>query len=170
MNKEEPTERQKGESPQAYAAFREYLHNRIITEAYIAYMTNNPTVMTSEKAFLSWASKYHWVERSRLADIEDEMETRRQERKLIIGNARTMENVSLELMCKCLDNFDLRLKDMTPSELAKFMKIGVDISMKHTPTNPQVVVNVDNNASSSVDISDKVLKELGKKLSGDVDD
>jgi len=170
FDKKNPTIRQKGESIPAYAAFKEYLIERRIPTAYDNFLLHNPDALTTIKGFISWSSKYEWNARAILHDVMEEIELRRQTRAVGTANSRTAESVSKELMEVCLDEFALRKDNMTPSEIAKFLKIGVDVNDRWVINDqPQVVVNVDS-SPATVEISDEVLRELGKQLASDTDE
>ena len=161
-----PTIRQKGESIQAFAAFEAYNADRRIPAAYNNFMSANPDALTTIKGFISWASKYEWQARVNLGDIMEELEIRRQTRVMGGTNSRTAEEISKELMAVCMDEFDLRKDQMTPADIARFMKIGVGVNDRWIAKNqPSVIVNVDSSATATIEVSDEVLRELGKKMS-----
>lgn len=171
FDKQNPTIRQKGESIPAHKAFLEYLTERRIPTAYNSFILNNPDALTTIKGFLGWSTKYEWQARVVLHDVTEEIELRRQIRAAGTVNSRTAENVSRELMEVCIDEFTLRKDNMTPSEIAKFLKIGVDVNDRWVAKNePQVVVNVGDNSTNTVEVDDKVLRELGKRMSSEDDD
>ena len=167
MDQKNPIIRQKGESPQAYRAFEEYLSERRFTEAYNNFMLNNPDALTTQKTFLVWRNKYEWDDRVQAYDLEHEVEVMRQTRFKGIDNLSSAEDISKAIFGAVLEEFDIRKSGMTDADMSKFLKIAADINLRATKDNPQVVVNVENSASASVDVSDEVLREIGKRMAGE---
>lgn len=148
-----------GEKPGQYKAYMAYRETGDIESGYKRYMQENLHAGLSFKGYLNLATKFHWVVRSNNYHEAEELRIRQSTRRKNLYNNLTAEDVKKELFTVCLEQIDLN-PDMEHNDIAKYLKIAVDIGKVH---DEGVIVNVQQN-QGIVDIDDSILKELGKKL------
>ena len=166
-----PMDRRRGEGRLQYLAFNSFIKMRKLPEAYHDYMQENLGALTTEVTFYNWSSKFKWSERLRDIDIDNEVRVRSETRRKGLDNLNSAEDVAKELMTICLDEFELRRDDLTHKDIGKYLDVAVKITERWgAKDQPQVVVNVGDNSTNTVEVSDEVLRELGKKMSEVPDD
>ena len=166
----DPLARRQGEGRLQYLAFQSFIKTRKLPDAYRDYMQTNVGALTSEITFYKWSERFAWSERLRDIDIDNELRVRSETRRKGLDNLNTSEDVARELMATCLDEFDLRRGDLTHKDIGKYFDVAVKITDRWVDRDaPQVVVNVDSSATATVEVSDEVLRELGKKMSEEQD-
>lgn len=150
----------------AQAAFDCYNATRNLETAYTDYLQGNPKAQTTFKAFLNWASKNKWIARCNDIDDANDLALTRDTRRAGLENCWTAEQMSSELFQTLSEEIELKRSDMTHSDMARYLKIVVDINERwvdKSNASPAVVVNV-NDAAKTIDVDDGVLRELGKKI------
>lgn len=164
MTFKEPDAKMRNEPKQAYAAFLIYRDERDLNKAYNIFMQENPSALTTMKAFVGYASKWDWTRRCNDYDDQQALFTKQETRRMATSNALTAESMAEELYITCMEEMELKRGDMTHRDIAKYMDICQKINERWV-TQPEAAVNVTvNNEIQTVDVPDDVLKALGRKL------
>lgn len=119
-----PWERQKGETEQAFEAFklfRELGLKRSVGEV-------GKKLAKSRQLMSRWKSTWNWDERARAYDNELEKEARREAAKDLKNMTKRHIQISVQLQAKALEALkSISVEDMSPKDIKEFIKLATDL-------------------------------------------
>lgn len=124
MSRENLWERQRGESEQAFEAFRIYRDMGLQRSNHAVC----EQLAKSRQLISRWKAKYNWDERVRAYDNEIEKEAHRAAVKDLKDMTNRHIRISMQLQKKALQALEkVKVEKMTPRDIKEFLKMATEL-------------------------------------------
>ncbi len=119
-----PWERQKGESGQAFEAFKLYRDSGL--KRSVGKVAE--TLSKSRQLMSRWKATWDWDERVRAYDNELEKEARKEAARDLKGMTKRHIQISVQLQAKALEALkNMPVEDMSAKDIKEFIKLATDL-------------------------------------------
>ena len=119
-----PWERQKGESEQAFEAFR--MFRELGLKRSVGDVSKRLT--KSRQLMSRWKTTWNWDERARAYDNELEKEARKEAVKNLKDMTKRHIQISVQLQAKALEALkSMSIEDMSAKDIKEFIKLATDL-------------------------------------------
>jgi hypothetical protein len=157
---DEPWERQKGESVQAYEAFSLYIN--MGSKRTVSAVARE--LQKSRQLLERWKVKWEWKERARLYDNSLEKEAREKAVKDKKSMVDRQIKIAMQVQKKALEALEqLSVEEMSPKDIKEFLKMSTELERLNRFTD---VTGGNGEAESSQSLADTIVAAYQKRKEG----